>query len=252
MEEKPKMDDEEEGEEVELKESEPTPLCSTIDAEKIQVFLDAATRLADEGTISFEEDGMRIREMDASQIAMVDAFIPKACFTLYPASQGKLGVNLQTLKKFLAKASGQVELKVVENRLHINFSKKEFVLSLLDLSNSTRKVPKIEGFEFSIGPSVLFGAIKDCWLVSAHISFENKENILHVIGTGDAGEADIKTEIAMPSPLTVMFPVDFLGKMNLSGDTMKVMLKKNSPLRLTYDLDKVLVMYWLAPRIEPE
>ena len=227
-----------------------------ISAPALKYVVDAASRLLDEGVMEFRADGMRIREMDASQIAMVDAFVPRKSFLEYPEfpTEGsdvveKHGVNLKLMKQMVGKADEDITLEVVENKLVMAFGKKEFKMGLLDLQHNIRKVPKVENAaEFAIAPADFFGWLGDVSVASSHITFKTKEGKLRAVGTGDSGEVDDETGLTCEQEIEAIYPIGFLGKMKLSGD-MKFYVKTNTPIRLSYLFDGISVDYLLAPRI---
>ena len=229
-----------------------------ISATTLKYVVDAASRLIDEGTLEFKADGMRIRDMDPSQIAMVDAFVPRKSFVDYsefptegPDVVEKLGVNIKFLKQVVGKATGDVAMSTEENKLHLSFGKKEFSVGLLDLAHNIRKTPKVENaLEFKASPTDFFGWIGDVELASSHVVFKSVEGKLRATGMGDAGEVSDDTGLAC-AELNVILPIDFLKNMNLKAETMSFFLKKNAPCRIEYRTKDISVDYWLAPRIEP-
>lgn len=55
----------------------------TIDATVFYTILKMVSKILDEVTLHFTEEGMRIRQMDMAEVAMVDAFIPRYWFQEY-------------------------------------------------------------------------------------------------------------------------------------------------------------------------
>jgi len=74
-------------------------------AKELADLLKAVAVLADEPTIIITEDGLRIRSMDTSKIAMVDFFIGRSVFDEYEVDGGesRICVSLPDLLKLLRK-----------------------------------------------------------------------------------------------------------------------------------------------------
>jgi hypothetical protein len=220
--------------------------------------LEAASRLVDEGRLSFEQDGLRIREMDQSQIALVDVLVPRKTFTTYPEVTEPVGygISIKMLKQFVAKAVGNLRLCFRDGRLNLNYEKKVFTMPLLESTGSPHKVPVVAGAsEFQEDTGTFFGWVKDVQIVSSHVSFESKEGKILVVGNSETGNASIETKF-VGDKILATFPIDFLAKLNLGGMTrISIFLKSNAPIRIQYcpgpALGSMEINYWLAPRIEP-
>src|SRR3989338_2014467 len=122
------------------------------DANFFKKCVDAIVNLVDEGTFVISKDGLHLRTMDPSQIAMIDFFMPKSAFSkIEVEDKFSLGVNLSDLSKILARPRGDEKLSISvdekESKLVLDFSghsKRHFKLPLLESSSSLPKEPKVE------------------------------------------------------------------------------------------------------------
>lgn len=239
-------------------------------AKNFKSSVDAIVTLIDEGSFELTENGMTLKAMDPSQIAMVSFMMPKSSFEKYEVGeQTAIGLNLEDLAKVMARvrADEKLVMKLDESkaRLVLLFKGKttrRFVLPLLDIGSSTPKEPTIE-FESKMKCSGNFfkEALKDTGLVSSHVILSAHSDAFVIESTGDKGEVSIRTEkdsdqifdYTVTGDSRAMFPLDYLNDLLKNTDaatTVEVDLRTDAPMRLAYDIDQAKVTYYLAPRIE--
>lgn len=257
-----KIDDDEETDELYNPNPENKAMAFDLElevpSEYFRICIEAAGRLLDEGRLSFSTEGMRIREMDTSQIAMVDVSLPRGGFVSYPLSieaPASFGVNLKLLRQFIAKAQGTLKLSFNGGRLHIKYGQKVFTMPLLEVQGTAQKPPSVDGLVESTAPiGSFFGWIKDIETVASHASFESVGNEIWLKGRGDGGEASIQTPLKGENILAT-FQISFINKFNMGGSgDVSIYLKTSAPLKMQYkfgpSMGSIEVTYWLAPRIE--
>ena len=75
------------------------------DAKLIRDMATAISILVDEATFKIEPDGMKLRAMDPSRVAMIDFEWPKTIFQQYEANEpSKMCINISELLKLLKRA----------------------------------------------------------------------------------------------------------------------------------------------------
>ncbi|MEM3645733.1 MAG: DNA polymerase sliding clamp, partial [Candidatus Bathyarchaeia archaeon] len=75
------------------------------DTKTFRSVLDALSTIIDEATFTISPDGIRLRAMDPSRVAMVDFEMKRTSFDEYEATEdSKVCVNLNELKKLLRRA----------------------------------------------------------------------------------------------------------------------------------------------------
>ncbi len=239
-------------------------------AKSFKASVDAIVTLIDEGEFQFGENGLVLKAMDPSQIAMVSFMMPKSAFEKYETeSEQKIGLNLEDLAKVMARVRGDEKLvmKLDESkaRLVLLFKGKttrRFVMPLLDISSAAPREPNIE-FESKLKCSGNFlkESLKDTGLVSSHVILSSLTDAFVVEANGDKGEVRIRTEkdsdqifdYTVTNEARAMFPLDYLNDLLKNTDaatTIDVQLRTDAPLRLAYGIDNATVTYYLAPRIE--
>jgi proliferating cell nuclear antigen len=226
----------------------------------------AVSQLIDEATITINPEGLVVRTMDLSQIAMIDLRIPSSAFENYgtPAVID-VGVDFSELEKVMKRLKPNDAIKIgVDTKVTIELigdSTRKFSYGIIDSKTTPPKEPKIE---FTAEAEILGGtlqeALKDADLISTHVATSfTAEQTLKIIANGDTGTADIdfKTEtlksIKVTEAAKATFASNMLGKMVASAELdtpIKISLKNNTPIKIEYKMGDAEIRYYLAPRIE--
>jgi proliferating cell nuclear antigen len=234
--------------------------------------VDALVTLIDEGEFDLTKEGMTLRAMDPSKIAMVDLVIPKSAFEKYEVSADrKLGLNLDDLSKIVTRSRPGETLTLrpdkTKSRLELVFkgkSTRRFSLPLLDIGQQTPKEPKIDfDSKIRINGSILKESLKDAALVSSHVVIKTHPEGFEISSRGDKGEVLIESkknedslvEHTVNRDSKVMFPLEYLNDLLKATDFDTVItldMKSDAPLKLQYPIGDATVTYYLAPRIESD
>lgn len=240
------------------------------DVKTFKQCVDAIVNLIDEGVFEVSKDGMSLRSMDPSQIAMVDFVLPKKAFAKLDAPEKtSLGLNLADLSKILSRTRADeklsIELDEKESRLLLKFagqSKRSFKLPLLDSSSVFPKEPKI-AFEATVklNGGAFKDMLRDAGMLSSHVTLSASSKDFLVEAHGDAGDLKIETlkdaesiaELKASSKATAMFPFEYLDDMTRAcpdDAVIAVELKSDAPVRVSYAIGEAKLAYYLAPRVE--
>jgi proliferating cell nuclear antigen len=241
------------------------------DAKRFRDVLTAVSTIVEEATFDLDSNGMRLRGMDPSRIAMVDLELPCAVFEKYECTSPlKLCVNITEFLKLLKRAGKDEALELVLNeatgRLQIKIVGKyirEFNMPTLTASEETVPVPKIT---FNVGAKVLTEnlnmAIGDAELVSDHVQIEADAEKLVLNASGELLGAtivltkgsDALLELNVKTPSKATFNLSHLAEIiKAVASTGFVMLEFSTdmPIKLDFQQDKgERLVFFLAPRIE--
>ncbi|RLG21649.1 proliferating cell nuclear antigen (pcna) [Candidatus Micrarchaeota archaeon] len=230
--------------------------------------VDAIVNLINEGEFEISSEGITLRAMDPSQIAMVDFKMPKkACSSYKVEGDVKIGVNFEDLSRVMGRARPEesLNLKLKDSRLEMTFKGKftrRFNLPLLDIGGTVPKEPKIEfDANIKLNASVLKDSLKDASLVSSHVVLSIDKNSFVIEATGDRGDVLIETKkeetVVIAHECTnnakAMFPLEYLNDILKGADSSTVItlyLKTDAPLKVEYPVGQAEIVYYLAPRIE--
>lgn len=238
------------------------------DARIFKNCIDAIVTLIDEGELDIDKEGIKLRSMDPSQIAMVDFFLPAHAFKEYKLEKGvKIGLNFEDISRVLGRvrAGESVTLSLKDSRLELVFRGKttrRFNMPLIDIGASVPNEPKIP-FEttIKIQANELKEALKDASLVSAHVTLEAEPDKFTISSSSDRGEVNIEIkkdedailDFQVKTPAKAMFPLEYMNDLLKGSDSSSILtlnLKKDAPLKLNYAIGEANITYFLAPRIE--
>jgi proliferating cell nuclear antigen len=242
------------------------------DAKVWKNLISAIATLVDEANFSVDGEGIRLRAMDPSHVAMVDFEWPKESFEEYLCDEPtKLAVNVSEMLKLLRRIGGDESIELVvepgsPKLMMILKSKytRTFGMSTLEPSTEEVPTPKIS-FNASarLTTSLLRNALEDAGAVSDHIIFDASKEKLTVRATGDVGNVVVDVEKGSDELLSLeakdnarsTFSLNYLSEMvkaasNLS-DVVMLEFSTDMPVRLNFELpSKGRLQYYLAPRIE--
>ena len=240
-------------------------------AKSFKSSIDAIVTLIDEGEFQLTENGLVLKAMDPSQIAMVSFSMPKSAFEKYEVSETdtKIGLNLEDLAKVMSRVRGDEKLviKLDESKARIILlfkgkTTRRFVIPLLDIGSSAPREPSIE-FESKLKFSGNFfkEALKDTGLVSSHVVLSAMSDAFVIEANGDKGEVSVRAEkdsdqlfdYTVKSDSRAMYPLDYLNDLLKNTDaatTVDLELRTDAPLRISFKVDDATITYYLAPRIE--
>jgi len=234
------------------------------DTKSFRNSIEAIAALIDEGTFQIDPEGLKLRAMDPSQIALVDFMLPKKAFEKYEVSEPvNIGIDFPELSKITkrSRAEDKIELSL-DSRLKLIFTgqtTREFNIAVIEGSSTPPKEPNIDfSAEIKIQPDVIKEALKDAVLVSNHVAL-SLEDGFNIKSDGDTGSLDInfsdETMLAkdIKSPARAVFSLDHLENILKAAEAPSVVilsLKTDAPLKIEYAIGDGKVVYYLAPRIE--
>lgn len=234
----------------------------------------AIVNLLEEAHFKFTQEGVSMRAMDPSHVALVDFRLPSGAFEEYRVSKPLgLGLSLTELNRVLSRAKSDdamvMEHDEEKNKLLLTFkgtSSRKFSLPLLDLRESELPEPKLQFTAFvEVMAEVLQDGLRDSEMVGDNVRLEVREEGFFMYAEGDGKSAELKLEkgnAAMPKlklerPCSSMFNVKYLSDMLKAADpkdVIAVSLGKDLPVRLDLRIagGKGSLSFILAPRIESE
>jgi len=228
--------------------------------------------IIDEATFNIGPEGIRLRQMDPSHVAMIDFEWPKAVFDGYECEEKvKLCVNLGEMLKLLRRVGSDesIELGLDEDtaRLKIRLRGRyvrTFKMPMLEPIGEEVPIPKVT---FSVKTRMttrsLKDAIDDVSIVSDHIRFEATPE--RFLMTGDGVMGSVSVEIGRESePLLslevaeesrAMFSLSYLSDMvkaaSAISEIVTLEFSTDMPVRLNFEMPQEgKLQYYLAPRIE--
>jgi len=244
------------------------------DAKLLRDMTTAISILIDEATFNLTQEGLKLRAMDPSRVAMVDFEWPKTVFDEYACTEPmKMCINISEMLKLLRRAGKDesVELSLDEKtgRLQVTIRGKyvrTFNMPTLEAMEEEVPTPKVS-FNVSAKATTegLREAIEDASLVSDHVRIEadNEKLVLHA--TGDLMGATIELKkgsdallnLEAKEPSKATFSLSYLSEIVkaavATSDVATIEFSTDMPIRLDFQQQKEgKLTFYLAPRIEVE
>ena len=233
----------------------------------MRTIVETVNVVVEEARLDFSENGLEIRVVDPSHVAMIQMKIDSAAFDTWDVSDIKLGLEIKKLKEMvsLAAAGELIHLNYSEDigNLTLNIGKIDRNIRPLDNSTlSPPNLPKLElPCEVKISGDTLAQAFRAAMMVGdlVNLSIDDNKFVVSVSGGTDSVvveyDGDDVESISCDSPTRSQYSLTYLiplAKVFNSLGTITLQFGENLPLRLTLDFDNGAdsVEYSLAPRVE--
>ena len=120
-----------------------------IKADSLKEFIGTVGSLVDEAKMNVSEDGLQVKAVGPSHVAMIEANLMKSAFDSFEVSDIQMGLDIDKFKSVLTMA-GKDEMVILEkddelNRLVVNIGNLTRAMPLLDTSGMPDpKVPSLD------------------------------------------------------------------------------------------------------------
>ena len=244
------------------------------DVKPFRDMLTSISILVDEATFKLDPEGLKLRAMDPSRVAMIDFEWPKTAFEEYTCTEPtKMCINITELLKLLKRAGKDenLELSIDEKtaKLQIRIAGKytrNFTMPTLEASEEEVPTPKIT-FNVKIKATTdgLTQAIEDAQLVSDHVKIEADPEKVIFNASGDLMGAtitlqkgnDALLDLEVKEPQKATFSLSYLTEIikaaSATSDIATLEFSSDMPIKLDFQQAKEgKLTFYLAPRIETE
>ena len=244
------------------------------DAKLLRDMATSISILVDEATFKIEPEGLKLRAMDPSRVAMVDFAWPKAVFEEYVCTEStRMCINISELLKLLKRAGKDesVELTLDDKtaRLEIKVTgryNRNFTMPTLEASEEEVPTPKIAfNVKAKTTAQGLSQAIEDAQLVSDHVRIEADAEKIVLNATGDlmgatitlqkGSEAllDLETKEASKATYSLSYLSEIIKAASATSEIATLDFSSDMPIRIDFQQTKEgKLTFFLAPRIETE
>ncbi len=223
--------------------------------------------LVTEARFRITKDSIELIAMDPANVAMVVFRLLSSAFVEYNVKEETIiSINLNNFKQVLRriKAADNLTLEVTDNKLKLTLTSnavRTFFLPLIELDEKEQKIPDLKfKTTITLPSSVLNEAIEDVEIVAESVLFAVEDKKFTVSASGDLSKAMVEIKsaegivIKTEEKVKAKYSIEYLKKMmqgsKISGQ-VTVSFNKDYPLKLEYkELDKIQMMFILAPRIE--
>jgi proliferating cell nuclear antigen len=246
-----------------------------IKADSIREFIGTVGSLVDEAKLNVSEDGIQIKAVDPSHVAMIEANLVKSAFDSYEATTAEMGIDVDKFKTVLAVAGKEdmVDLEKDDklNRLVVSIGNLTRAMPLLDTSGMPDpKVPSLDlAASVSVSVEEISQGLKASKSVSDHIALSTTKDSFRLVCEGDnqnrvdlaLGKEQLE-KLDSPEDTTSLFSLEYFALMvnSLPADRiLHINLGSDLPVKVDADLavDDMTgaqgnVKFLLAPRIDRE
>ena len=246
-----------------------------IKADSIKEFIGTVGALVDEAKLNVTEDGIQVKAVDPSHVAMIEANLVKSAFDSYEAAPVEMGIDVDKFKTVLAVA-GKEDMVDMEkddslNRLVVNIGNLTRAMPLLDTSGMPDpKVPSLDLPAFiSVSVNEISQGLKASKSVSDHIALSTTKDSFRLVCEGDnQNKVDLSLgkdqleKLDSSEDTTSLFSLEYFALMvnSLPSDRiLHINLGSDLPVKVDADLavDDMTgaqgnVKFLLAPRIDRE
>ncbi len=234
----------------------------------------AISNLIEEADFEINEDGVEMKAMDPSHVALADFQLSAEAFEEYDLEKSReLGVDLTEMDNIMSRAKKSaesiLEFKEENNRLNLEFkgtSTKRFSLPLLELEEEELPEPELDfTAEAKVTAGVIKDGLKDVALIGDNVKFELSDGKFIMSIESDTGSAEMELsegdegleEINVDEPSSAMYNIDYLEDMvksASSSDIVEISHGQDLPVELVFTMaeGKGRLRFLLAPRVEAE
>ncbi|NPA75579.1 MAG: proliferating cell nuclear antigen (pcna) [Euryarchaeota archaeon] len=236
-----------------------------IDVKDLKEITNLLLTLVNEAKFEFTPNGLSVKAVDPSHVAMIVMDVEKDGFVEYECEEEELGVDLAKVRDILKLTSSNdvVEISKEGGKLTFLIGNLSRSMPLIDTSNlSVPKVPNIGlPAKVVISKSDFISGIKAADGISDSITIKVTPTEFEMYAMGDEDTSrlnlpkDMVQEIDCEEPVKSTYPVDYLLRLAKAMDSAKditIYLGKDYPVKIVFDVVKGhgKVTYLLAPRIE--
>jgi proliferating cell nuclear antigen len=228
--------------------------------------VDAVSIIVSEGKFKVNQDGLSIKSVDPTHVAMVDLKLDSSAFESFEVGDHELGVDVEKLKNVLRLASpgDVVSLYLDEdsNRLVLNLGNLVRSMALLDTRHMPDpKIPDIElPATVVMDGEELERGIRAAENVSDHVIISVDGESFQLRAEGDTDSMTLKVpkdlllDLKCDKKVRSIFALSYFSNMiraSRSSNVVRMGLGSDYPIKMEFDIadGKGHVLYLLAPRI---
>lgn len=247
------------------------------DVKGLRDYITAIAVLVSEATFKIEQDGLKLREMDPSRVAMVDFAVPASFFVEYVVTEkAELCVAVTELLKLLKRAGKDEAVEMflddATQKLQVTITGKHsrsFTMPTLETTEPEMPVPvpKVPyNARAKVTTSSLTQIVDDAALVSDHVKAEADQEKVTLTAAGDLMGAtitlqkgsdallDLEVKEASKATFSLSYLTDIVKAAAVTSEIATLEFSTDMPLKINFEqktADSKLT-FFLAPRIETD
>ena len=237
-------------------------LKARIQVGTLRSWIGAISSIVNESLFEVKDNEIRVTQMDPSQVSLVTLQMRGENFEEFNLEGSSEGIMLPVgeMERILKRAdsSDEVQVSLNEKRAEILLNgkaRRRFTLRCFSESPPNgQRIPQIDyTARANVHKKSLLESLKDARSVGGDYCRLSIDNQMTLFSNGDSGTLKVE-EMSENSEGTASasFSIEFLEKfLKAAPDTdVEIQLKDDSPLKMSYEIQGILITYFLAPRIE--
>ena len=248
--------------------------ASISDARLWKNLLGAISTLIEEADFNATPEGIKLRSMDPSHVAMVDFEWQRSAFEEYTCEQPtKIRVSIASMLRLLKRVGSDEVLEMLYDdkmrKLNLTLKGKmmrKFTMPTLDPAQEEVPTPRITfNSKVKLTTSILRDIIDDVRAVSDNVRLEATTERLTALAATELSSAVIELdkgsemllELDVKEPSKATFNLNYLSEITKAGastsEIVTVEFSSNMPIRLQFEIPQQgRLQYYMAPRLEEE
>jgi proliferating cell nuclear antigen len=231
----------------------------------------AISTLIEEASFEATPEGLNLRAMDPSHIALVDLKWPASSFEKYACDQNHtLTLRVEDLLKVMRRAEekDRVDIRLgEENMLEFRLSDgyaREFQVHLVETTYAQTPLPKVSfNIQAKLTTTILRKVLSDIQSISDHISLKAEEGKLFFSGKSEVGRASVMLtkdntnvlELDIKEGGEATYSIEYLinfAKAVSNAESVIVSYSAKMPVRMEFPLSEhgAIIQFYLAPRVD--
>jgi len=248
--------------------------ASISDARLWKNLLGAISTLIEEADFNATPEGIKLRSMDPSHVAMVDFEWQRSAFEEYTCEQPtRIRVSIASMLRLLKRVGSDEVLEMLYDdkmrKLNLTLRGKmmrKFTMPTLDPAQEEVPTPKITfNSKVKLTTSILRDIIDDVRAVSDNVRLEATPERLTALAASELSSAVIELdkgsemilELDVKETSKATFNLNYLSEITKAGastsEIVTVEFSSNMPIRLQFEIPQQgRLQYYMAPRLEKE
>jgi len=248
--------------------------ASISDARLWKNLLGAISTLIEEADFNATPEGIKLRSMDPSHVAMVDFEWQRSAFEEYTCEQPrKIRVSIASMLRLLKRVGSDEVLEMLYDdkmrKLNLTLKGKmmrKFTMPTLEPAQEEVPTPRITfNSKVKLTTSILRDIIDDVRAVSDNVRLEATTERLTAVAATELSSALIELdkgsemllELDVKEPSKATFNLNYLSEITKAGastsEIVTVEFSSNMPIRLQFEIPQQgRLQYYMAPRLEEE
>jgi proliferating cell nuclear antigen len=237
--------------------------------EVLREMVEVISTLVSEVKLSISKDGIEVKAVDPSHVAMLVLKLNKNAFEEFTGEPTEIGVDVEKLKEVLrlSKPGDILDLQYDggKNRLVLHVGKVTRHMSIVDPAGITDpKVPNVTPPGVAVvRTEELRQGIRGSESISDHVTITLEANSFTMHSEGETDRVDLQLpkeslkRLEAKEPVKSMYPLDFFSNMVksiTSSDEVTLYVGNEYPLKIEFQVSggKGEGRFLLAPRVEED